>query len=152
MDQRFESPLRLVPTARQTDQVMGAVAPDFHHRVIDQMHSQTLAIDLHRDRIDQKRHVIINDFNDRVGRLPAMFIGPRVIDAQLRCATGKGACKLPMRKRRAIQIGHRLRGEVFGRLLSVILAREFGCFGRLGFGQLAVNQSNQRVDGVGWRR
>jgi len=64
MHDRLES-AALPGVARQDlTQVTLSVAPGLHDRLNDQMESQSLAISLHRNRVDQERHVVIDHFND----------------------------------------------------------------------------------------
>ena len=41
-------------------------ALDAHRRMDDQVQSEPVAVDLHRDRIDEERHVVVDDLDDRV--------------------------------------------------------------------------------------
>ena len=47
------------------------------------MKSQSLAVDLHRDRVHQERHVVIDQLNHRVRRLPSVSLTLRIVNAQL---------------------------------------------------------------------
>ena len=50
-------------------------------RVDDQVQRQVVAVDFHRHRIDQERHVVVDDLDDRVRRLPAVILDRRIEDA-----------------------------------------------------------------------
>ncbi len=49
-------------------------------RVDDQVDLQAELGKRRGHRIDQERHVVIDYFDDGMGRLPALFLGPWVID------------------------------------------------------------------------
>jgi hypothetical protein len=146
MDQRLEAALGLVAVARQAQQPVLGVTSDLHHRMHDQVHRQALPIDLHRDRVDQERHVVVDDLDHRVRRLPAMLVQPRVVDAQLGRAAGEAAREVPVRQRCAVQVGDRPLGQVIGRNLAVVLARELGGLDGLIGGQLGAHEPGNLLD------
>jgi hypothetical protein len=146
VDQRLEAALGLVASAGHAQQPVFAVAAHLHHRVHDQVHRQALAIDLHRDRVDQERHVVVDDLDHGVRRLPAVFVQPRVVDAQLGCTAGEAAREVPVRQRRTVQVGQRALGQVFGGHLAVVLARELGRLGSLLGRQLGTHELGDLLD------
>jgi hypothetical protein len=105
-------------------QVAVVVAADLDHRVDDLMQGQSLAIDLHHDRIHEERHVVVHQLDDGMRRLPAVFLRARVVDAQLRRAAGETAQEMPVRQGRAVEIGRRPLGDVVRRHLPEIAQRE----------------------------
>ncbi len=146
MDQRFEAAFGFVAMAGQADHAVLGVAAHLHHRMHDQVHGQTLAVDFHGDRIDQEGHVVVDDLDHGMGRLPAVFVQARVVDTQFGRATGKGAGEMPVRQRGAVQVGQRAFGQVVGRHLAVVLACEFGGLGGLLGGQLGAHAFGDLVD------
>ena len=70
----------------------------------DQVQRQPLAIDLHRSRIDQEWHVVVDDLDDRVARRPAVLAGNRVDHADLRLVRFAPLGELPVRQQRAVQV------------------------------------------------
>ena len=65
--------------------------------MIDQMERQSVAIHLHRHGIDEERHVVVDDLDDRVRRLPAVLLDGWIEDAHARPAGLAFARKVPMR-------------------------------------------------------
>ena len=57
------------------------VAPHAHDRADHQVDAVAVAGDLHRDRIDEERHVVVHELGDGVRRLPAVLLDVRVVDA-----------------------------------------------------------------------
>jgi hypothetical protein len=59
------------------------VARDRDDRVDHQMDGQFAPVDFRRDRIDEERHVVVDDLDDRMARVPAMLGQARIVDAYL---------------------------------------------------------------------
>ena len=93
-----------------------------HDRVNDEVQSQTLAVDLHRHRVHQKRHVVIDDFDSRMRGLPSVFLALRIVNAQLGDAGFEFTQKIQVRKRSTAEIGNFPFREVFRINLTVIQA------------------------------
>ena len=93
-------------------------ALDRDDRVHDQVQRQPVPVDFHRHRIDQERHVVVDDLDDRVRRLPAMFFDRRIEHAHPRASRVALAREIPVRQRRAVQV----RGLPLGEVLRVELA------------------------------
>jgi hypothetical protein len=87
---------------RDSRNVAIGAAPDAKHRMHDRMQRESLPIDRHRNRVDQKRHVVVDDLDDRVIRVPAMLFENRVVDAQPFLARHEALRSLPVRERGAI--------------------------------------------------
>jgi len=100
------------------------VARDMHDRMHDQMNVEVLAPQLGGHRIDQKRHVVVHDLDDRVAGTPAMFILMRVEDADLRAARLALVGELPERERGAEQVFRRFLRDVGHRHIGVELPDE----------------------------
>ena len=66
MDDGFKRAGSIVMQPNNRLQIAVAVAAHPHQRVNDQVHRQALTVDFHRDRIDEERHVLTDDFDDRV--------------------------------------------------------------------------------------
>ncbi len=81
-------------------------------RMDDEVHRQAVPIDLHRHRVDEERHVVVDDLDDRVRRLPAVARG-RVEHTHARLTGVARAGEAPVRERRAVHIGRRALLEVF---------------------------------------
>ena len=69
--------LRLV----QVEQPAGLVPLRPHHRVDDEVDGEPLAVQLRGDRVDQERHVVVDDLHHRARRLPAVLLDAGVVDA-----------------------------------------------------------------------
>src|SRR5690242_1043026 len=80
----------------------------------DEMERQAVAVDLHRHRIDQERHVVVDDLDDRMGRLPAVLFEAGIEDPDPRLARLALAGEVPVRQGRAVEIGRLALGEVLG--------------------------------------
>ena len=57
------------------------------------MQREAVAVDLHRHRIDQERHVVVDDLDDRVRRLPAVLLDRRVEHAHARPARARACAR-----------------------------------------------------------
>jgi hypothetical protein len=154
VDQRFEPPFARVAGWQQGFGVVGGVAPDLHHRVHDQVQRQALAVDLHRDRIDEEGHVVVDDLDHGVRGLPAMFVDARVDHPQPGLAAGELARKVPVRQGRAIQVVGRSFGQILGIDVGVIPPYKGLQCRLLGRGQAVLDAGDDLVDafGVGRRR
>jgi hypothetical protein len=60
------------------------VAAHRDHRVDGEVHGQPVAGQRHGHAVDQEGHVVVDDFDDRVRRLPAVPVDFRVVDADER--------------------------------------------------------------------
>ena len=83
MNERFAARLR-VRSVTEPDQLAADISAHRHDRVDDQVQGQPVPIHLHRHRVDQKRHIVVDDLDDRMRRLPAVFLDTRVEDSNAR--------------------------------------------------------------------
>ncbi len=113
---------RIVGRERRQRAVGGAL--DAEDRMDDQVQRQAVAIDLHRHRIDEKRHVIVDDLDDRVLRLPAVLLDRRVEHAHARASRVALACEIPVRKRRPVEVGRRSLFQILRVDLCVVAGDE----------------------------
>ena len=74
------------PGGRTSLQRAALVAVDGDHRVDDQVDAEAVAVQLHRHRVDQERHVVGDDLDCGVRSTPAVALELRVVDAHLRLA------------------------------------------------------------------
>jgi len=58
---------------RQGRERAASVALDVEQRVQDEVQPQALAVDLHDHRVDQEGHVVVDDLDDGMARLPAVL-------------------------------------------------------------------------------
>ena len=68
------------------------------------MHGEAVAIEFHRHRIHQERHVIGNDFHHGVGTLPTVLLEAGVVDADNRNSWLPLAAEIPVGQGGPIQI------------------------------------------------
>src|SRR5579859_3694832 len=88
------------------------------------MQREPEAVDRHRYRIDQKRHVVVDDFDHRVIGMPTMLFEYRVVDAQPFAAWYEALRGLPVGKRRAVKIGDGAALKVVGVDEIVVVPQE----------------------------
>src|ERR1700720_1826219 len=93
-------------------------------RMNDKMQRQSLAIDLHRDRVQEERHVFLDHFDGRMGGFPSVFLTLRIVNAHLGSAGLEGPYEVQVCQRSAAEVGNSTLGEVFRVHLAVILANE----------------------------
>ena len=91
-NERFVSGVLGVVGGQIDKRAVGA-ALDGDDRMHDQVQRQPVPVDLHRHRIDQERHVVIDDLDDRVRRLPAMFLDRRIEYAHPRASGSRVRAK-----------------------------------------------------------
>ena len=68
---------------RDADQVAVEVAVRRNHRMSEQVNGDLAAIEFVRDRIDQERHVVVDDLHDRMTAVETMVGEGRIEDAHL---------------------------------------------------------------------
>ncbi len=102
------------------------VALHRHDRMHDQMQHRAAPVDLHRHRIDQERHVVVLDLDDRVRRVPAV-IGNGGVEHAHRGFTRRALLhRPPLTDERAEQVGRVALGEIVGIDVGVEVARQLG--------------------------
>jgi hypothetical protein len=108
-----------------------------------------VAVHFHRHRVDEERHVVVDDLDDRVRRLPAMLFDRRIERAHLCLAALAFAGEVPMGERGAVQVDQLPLGEVVGIDLPIVVAHERRqCLALLGR-HLGVHQRNKFVQPLG---
>ena len=113
VDERFAPRVARIVRRDVGERPVGA-AHDRDDRMDDEVQRQAVAVDFHRHRIDEERHVVVDDLDDRVRRLPAVLLDRRIEDAHAGVARLALAREVPVRQRRAVQVGRRALGEVLG--------------------------------------
>ena len=104
---------------QQFDQLAGFVAADAGDRVDDEMHGHAVAAELRRDRIDEERHVVIDDLDGAVQRVPAICLEGGGEGADLRRIGGALGDEAPGREHGAEQILRIAVQNVVGRHMRV---------------------------------
>ncbi len=131
------------------DHVTVGVAPDPHHRMDDQVDAVPRAAQLHRHRVDDERHVVGDDLDQRVRRLPAVLLEVRVVDAHLGLARSPLLGEVPVRDRRPVQVERVAIRQILGRDPLVVLADERLARRHLVRGQPFPHAFADRVDQLG---
>ncbi len=70
----------------------------------DQMDDAATGVDRQADRIDEERHVVVDDLDDRVRRQPTVRSRVRVVDPNFRPARAAPLGKVPQRQRRTAEV------------------------------------------------
>ena len=117
------------------------VAARIKQRMQHQLDRDALPVDLHRDRIDQKWHVVVDEFNDGVGRVPTVLGKLRIENAHLRRAALKCIAERKMRQRQRRPFIRITRDEIIDIDLVAIFGGKYFrlralCGGCLGGNQL----------------
>ena len=106
------------------DDLALAVALDAQHRVHQEVQRQPLAVHLHRHRVDQEGHVVVDDLDHGMRARPAVLLAHRVVHADPYLARRKGLAERQMGGGRPLQVRGRARGKLLGIDLGVIQAPE----------------------------
>jgi hypothetical protein len=130
------------------DAASARIANGAHDRVQQQVDLAVAAVDLGADGVDEERHVVVHDLDQRVLESPAGLLGARVVEADLG-RTGRALrAEVPQRERGAEE---RLGGgvdDVVGRDVREVAAHEVldarGLVGR----DAAASFGRQPVDEV----
>jgi hypothetical protein len=101
------------------EQLSGRVTLDPHDRVDHQMHRHVLAIELRGHGVDQERHVVVDDVDDRVPALPAVLLDLGIEDPDLRRAGRALLREVEEREGRREQVLRRLVRDVVRRHIGI---------------------------------
>src|SRR5579862_5158612 len=104
----------------------GVVARHREHRMDRQADLAAALVDRRGHRIDEERHVVVDDLDDRVRRGPAVGRARGVVDPQQRAARPAAGGKAPQRQRRVAQRLGAARRDVARRHVRVHLGDEAG--------------------------
>ena len=116
VDDRVDrGPFRLVVERKERFDAVAIAAAQAHHRMDDQMARVPAPVHHHPHRVDEERHVVGDDLDDGVGRLPAVLLDLRVVDPDLRRAGRAPPGEVQVRRRRAVEVVRLAFGEVVGR-------------------------------------
>ena len=119
--QRLGELLEPVRLAVDLDVHVGLVADDRVHEHVD---AGLAAAELHAHRVHEERHVVGDDVDRRVRRLPAVLLERRVVDAHQRVARVALAPEGPVRQRGAVEVDRLAAAQVLGRRAAVVRADE----------------------------
>ncbi len=143
MDERRE--LRLAVAGRRAARVdpldaAAGAAPDAEHRMQRRMQREPEAVDGHRHRVDEERHVVVDDLDHRVVGMPAVLFEDRVVHAQAFAAGHEFLRGLPMRHRGAVQVGDAAVLQIVGIDEIVVMTQEGFDDPERGFGQPSARE------------
>ena len=104
------------------ERVDAAVLPPAkpHHGVNYEVARVRAAVQHHAHRVDQERHVVGDDLDDGMGRLPAVLLDLGVVDPDLRLPGRAPPGEVEVRRRGAVEIVRLAFGEVVGRGARVV--------------------------------
>ncbi len=131
---------------RQRDDAAAGVALRRELRVDEQVDGQAEVVERHGDRVDEKRHVVVDDLDDRVRRMPAVLLDARVEDPDLDLAGLALRAELPQREGRAVQIFGIGADDVLGRDVVVVVADEQRRSLRPVAGEAVLDLGDDRID------
>ena len=114
----------------------------------EQVDARVLAAELHRRRVDEERHVVGDELDDRVRGLPSVLLEVGVVDAHVGRAGLALAREAPVGERGAVEVERVELGEVLGRHPAVVLADELLGLRRL---VLAESLADAGADGLDQR-
>ena len=108
----------------EPDESARGIALDGNDRMDDEVLRQPVAVHLHRHRIDEERHVVVADLDDRMRRLPVVLLARRVEDPHLGVPRVALAGERPLRQRRTAEVRRRALGQIFRVDLPVVAVDE----------------------------
>ena len=98
------------------------------------------AVDGHRHRVDEERHVVVDDLDDRVIGMPAVLFEDRVVHAQPLAAGHEFLGGSPVRHRGAVEIGDAAALQIVGIDEIVVVTQEGFDDSERGFGQAPARE------------
>jgi hypothetical protein len=107
---------------QQCQQAAVRITTDPQDRVHHQVDGKVATVQLRRHRIDEERHVVGDDLDDRVFASPAMLVEARIIDANDGCSNLPLFPQTPVGERRTEQCVRASVRNVVERHARVILA------------------------------
>ena len=125
------------------------VAPDADDRVDDQVDAAPEPVQLRAHRVDEERHVVVDDLDDGVRRRPAVLLELGCVDANPRLAALAAGAEVQMRQRGAVEVADAALQQVVGRYGAVVDADEGFEPRRLLLGELAAGVLDGLLDQTG---
>ncbi len=106
VDEGLEPAVGRVRVVREhVEELPVPVPPDARHRVDDQVHAAPEPVELHAHRVDEEGHVVVDDLDDGVRRLPAVLLELRGVDVDLGRARRALRGQVEVGERRAVEVG-----------------------------------------------
>jgi hypothetical protein len=133
------------------DQLAGLVAADRDHRVDRQVDDQAVAVQLHRHRVDQERHVVGDDLHDRVPGAPAVLLEAGAVDPHLGLAGAAALGQAQVGQGGPVQVVGLQLEQVLGGEALVVLAGELLHLGPAVLGDLLVDGGDDLVEDLRFR-
>ena len=122
------------------------VPPNAHDRPDHEVDRAPVPRHLHRDRVDEEGHVVHDRLDDGVRRLPAVLLEVGRVDVDLELAGRPHAGEVPVRDRRAVQVGCAAVAQIVGSDVRVVRAYEPLEVFRLGVLDLVVDACDSRLE------
>ena len=144
VDEGF-APRILGAAAGERSQRSVGAARDLDDRVDDEVQRQSVTVDLHRHRIDEKGHVVVDDFDDRMRRLPAMLLERRIEDPDPGATRLAFAREIPVRQCGAVEVGRFPLGKILRVDVPVVARGEILHHGTLRGCHLGADELNDLV-------
>jgi hypothetical protein len=98
----------------RAEQAAGEIAPDRQLGVDEQVHPDLVAVELHRHRVDEERHVVGDDLDHRAADLPAVGLPGRGVGPHQRAALGPVRGEPEVGEGRAADLGRVAADQVLG--------------------------------------
>ena len=115
---------RRIAAAADGGQPAVGIAVGREDRMDREVDADAVAVDLHGHAVDQERHVVVDDLDHGVGRLPAMLLQMRVVDAHLGGARWAGFGEAEMGDGGAVEVEHLAGRDVARCHVTEVAARE----------------------------
>ncbi len=123
MNERLAASVRRTRRGDARERAVGG-ACHVDERMDDEMLREPVPVHFHRHRVDEERHVVVDDLDDRMRRLPAAFLKRRIECPHPRVACLALAREVPVRECSAVEIGQLPLGEILRVDLAVVHAHE----------------------------
>ena len=127
VEERFELRVLGRRVERQdVEELPRFVAADADDRVDDEVDAASQPVELHAHRVDEERHVVVDDLDDRVPGGPAVLLELRRVDADLGLPRGAPCAEVELGERGAVEVRRAALEEVLGGDRAVVDADQ--CF------------------------
>ena len=140
-----DGPIHGRPVAQGGDGA-GGRAVDLDHRVDDQMDGQPECVQRSGERVDEERHVVVDDLDDGVAGVPAVLVIVRVIGPDLGGTRRPLGAEMPEAEGGTVQVVGLLADDVVGRDVPVVEADEALRVGRLFLRQAVADETRDFLD------
>jgi hypothetical protein len=123
VDEALHGGIRLARLGHGEEQTRG-IAPHRQDGVDGEVHGEPVPRQFHAHAVDEERHVVVHDLDDRVGRLPSVLLDRRIVHPHRRRAGGPPQAEPEMREDGTVEVERIQDDEVGGRDAFEPAARE----------------------------